>query len=434
MTEREERTAVVPRRATPPPLAVLVRSTDGGASHRLGEGRCVVGSGPDADLVLRDPGVSRHHLEISLSPEGVRVRDLGSTNGTFYLGQRVEQMVLALGSRIELGATTLLLEPDRRSLEEGDLHPHESYHGLLGTSAVMRRLFTLLARLEGSLATVLVEGESGAGKELVARALHDASSVAQGPFVAVNCGALGRELVGSELFGHRRGAFTGAVASRKGAFETADGGTLFLDEVGELPLEVQAVLLRALETGEVRPLGEDRPRSVAVRTIAATHRDLAAEVGAGRFREDLYYRLAVVVLRVPPLRERREDIAPIALACARACGLEELPPEVIENLKTRSFPGNVRELRNVVQSYAALRVLPEGRPSAQPVGLDAAVKGAVSLERPYLEQRDALVEMFTRHYLAVLLERAGGNQTVAARLAGLDRTYLGRLLSRYQRR
>jgi transcriptional regulator with GAF, ATPase, and Fis domain len=425
-------TALVRRPAAPPPLAVLVRASTG--SYHLSEGRCVVGSGAGCELLLRDPSVSRQHVELTLAPEGVRVRDLGSTNGTFYLGQRVEQMVLALGSRISVGADTLSLDADPAALSDGALYPYDEYRGIVGHSASMRRLFVLLQRLEGSLATVLVEGESGVGKEMIAHALHNGSTVAAGPFVPVNCGALPREIVPSELFGHKRGAFSGAVESRRGAFESADGGTLFLDEVGELPLEVQPMLLRALETGEIRPVGEDQSRRTRVRVVAATNRDLAQEVQGGRFREDLFYRLAVVRLHVPPLHERREDIEPLALRFAQAFRVAELPRHVLEDLKSRTYPGNVRELKNLIQSYAALDILPEGLGSMPRGNLERELRGAIDLERPYLEQRDGLVDLFTTLYLDALLERAGGNQTAAARMAGLDRTYLGRLLARYKRR
>jgi transcriptional regulator with GAF, ATPase, and Fis domain len=277
---------------------------------------------------------------------------------------------------------------------------------------------------------VLVEGESGVGKELVARALHDGSPAARGPLVVVNCGAIPRELVASELFGHTRGAFTGAVDTRRGAFECADGGTLFLDEIGELPLDVQPVLLRALETGDVRPVGADRGRRVRVRVIAATNRDLEEETRAGRFREDLYYRLAVVKIPVLPLRERREDIEPLARAFADGVGLEEIPADVLERLKARDWPGNARELRNAVQAYAALGALPEAAFGGG-CSLDAALAAVVDGTRPYAEQKEEMNDRFTRAYLRALMEHARGNQTAAARVAGLDRSYLGKLLARH---
>lgn len=274
-----------------------------------------------------------------------------------------------------------------------------------------------------------MSGESGVGKELIARALHEGSSVASGPHVVVNCGAIPRDLVSSELFGHRRGAFTGAVDTRKGAFESADGGTIFLDEIGELPLDVQPVLLRVLETGEVRPVGGDA-KHVRVRVVAATNRDLAEEVRAGRFREDLYYRLAVVQIVVPPLRDRVEDIEVLARRFAVTAGQPDLPPDVLEQIKSRPFPGNVRELRNVVQAWAALGTLPE--PSRAREGeLERMLADLIDVGSAYADQKEQLNEIFTRVYLQTLLAHTGGNQTQAAKLAGLDRSYLGRLVVKY---
>jgi DNA-binding NtrC family response regulator len=291
----------------------------------------------------------------------------------------------------------------------------------------MRRLFSVLERLEGSLVTVLVEGESGVGKELVARALHDGSAVSAGAFVPLNCGAFAREVIGSELFGHRKGAFTGAVEDRGGAFEAADGGTLFLDEVAELPLDVQPMLLRALELGEIRAVGASTARRVRVRVVAATHRDLEEEVQAGRFRHDLFYRLAVVRLRVPPLRERSEDVELLSRRFATSVGMQELPGEVLAELERRPWAGNVRELFNAIQAYAALGELP-APPRAGASGEAASI---VDVQRPFLEQRDAIVERFTRSYLEALLAHTKGNQRLAARMSGLNRGYLRRMLARF---
>jgi DNA-binding NtrC family response regulator len=399
-------------------------------SIQLHDGTCVVGSAPGSDLTITDRAVSRRHVELRLVPEGVSVRDLGSRNGTFYLGQRVESMTLGVGGRVVLGANaTLVIEADEKSLSEGPTYQLDEYRGAVGVSPAMRRLFGVLQRLEGSLVTVLAEGESGVGKEVIARALHAGSRVAEGPFVAVNCGAIPRDLIASELFGHRRGAFTGAVEARRGAFEVANGGTLFLDEIAELPIEVQPMLLRVLEAGEIRPVGEDQSRSVKVRLVAATNSDLAQRVKQGDFREDLYYRLAVVRLRVPPLCERLEDVEPLALRFARAEGLDGLPKPIIDQLRSRSFPGNARELRNLVQAYAALGTLPEAVGSGRDVRT-LALRQSVDLKRPFLEQRDEIVDAFTRHYLEALLAHTNGNQSAAAEVAGLDRTYLGRLLAK----
>ena len=398
---------------------------------RLESGACVVGSGSRASLVIDSPTVSRAHAELTLVPEGVHVKDLGSRNGTFYMGQRITSAILSPGTRILLGDVPLAIELDvDHIVDRGAPKQASTFRGMVGSARSMLSLFAMISRLDGSLVPCLVMGESGVGKELVVRAIHEGSSVSGGPFVPLNCGAIARDLVASVLFGHRRGAFTGAVEARRGAFAAADQGTLFLDEIGELPLEVQPALLRALETGEIVPVGEDAPRKVRVRVIAATHRDLAGLVNAGSFRQDLFYRLAVVALNVPPLRERRADIPALARLFARQEGVPDLDEDVLEELSQRPFPGNVRELRNAVLAYVALGTL--GSPSASPVPRDAeAVAGlAPRLDVPYLAQRDALVEAFTRKYLAALLERTRGNQTEAARIAGLDRTYFGRLLAK----
>jgi len=415
------------------PLGALVRvlsSKAKPAEFRLRTGSCVIGSAAGCDVVVADPTVSRQHVELTLCPEGVGVTDLGSRNGTFYFGHRVERIILALGGRIAVGTTEIAIDADREALEEGLAYSDDAFRGMVGRSRAMRRLFATLARLEGSLVTVLVTGESGVGKELVARAIHDGSRAADGPMVVVNCGAIPRELVTSELFGHRRGAFTGAHGDRKGAYEIADGGTLFLDEIGELPLDVQPVLLRALESGEVRPVGGEQTRKVRVRVVAATHRNLEEEVRAGRFREDLYYRLAVVKLHVPPLRERTEDVEPLARKFAAAAGLDVLPIGVVEQLCARSWPGNARELRNVIQAYAALGVLPDGGGSTGE-RLDAALGEFVDATRPYADQKDALCDRFARAYLQALMTQTGGNQSAAARISGLDRSYLGKLLAKH---
>lgn len=425
-------TVSVPNRgALPAPLGALVRVIGARATpplYRLTQGTCILGAGSAAQVVIENPGVSRAHVELGLVPEGISVRDLGSRNGTFYLGQRVQAMTLGLGAHIQLGPVEVALDPDLDALGAAEPYPEPSYRGMIGASLAMRQLFGALSRLEGSLVSVLVNGESGVGKELVSRALHEGSSVAAGPLVTVNCGAIAPELVASELFGHKRGAFTGASEARRGAFESADGGTLFLDEIGELPLDVQPMLLRALESGEIRPVGADRSMHVRVRVVAATHRDLRSEVRAGRFREDLYYRVAVVELAVPPLRDRIEDVEALANRFAAAAGVHQLPPDVVARLRARRWPGNVRELRNVVQAFAALGRLPP-EPSASATSTD--IESMIDVTRPYTDQKDALVEQFTRAYLVRLMQHTGGNQSAAARLSGLDRSWLWRLLVKY---
>jgi DNA-binding NtrC family response regulator len=428
----DDRTASVLRAAPRLPIAVRIRVTGVTAKppvFLLSRGRCVVGAGSDADVILEDTTVSRKHVELTLAPEGVQLADLGSRNGTFYLGQRVERMTLALGSRVRVGNAEVLLEVDPHALDAED-GPSE-YLGLYGASPPMRRLFAMLSRLEGSLVNVLLQGESGVGKELVARALHEGSSLAGQPFVALNCGAVTRELISSELFGHKKGAFTGAVEGRVGAFEQADGGTLFLDEIAELPLDVQPVLLRVLESGEMRPLGESKHKRVKVRVVAATNRVLPEEVRAGRFREDLYFRLAVITLSLPALRERPEDIPLLASRFAALEGGATLPEHVVHDLQSRPWPGNVRELRNAVQAFLAIGELAPSSSTDDGDDLERALRKRVDPSKPYAAQKEELGARFTRVYLESLMLKTGGNQTDAARIAGLDRGYLGRLLARY---
>lgn len=417
-----------------PLTAVVQASTEGrsAGSLRLTAGSFRIGAAPDCDLVVEDPAVSRAHLELSLAPEGVRVRDLGSRNGTYYLGQRIGELTLSLGSVITLGKTELRFEADVAAFEGTQGPTLAQYGELRGTSPAMQRLYGLLRRLEGSLVNVLIEGESGTGKELIARALHQNSALSDRPFVAVNCGALDRSLVRSELFGHKKGAFTGAHSDSSGALEEANGGTLFLDEIGELPLDVQPVLLRVLEAGTYTRVGESKERPVRLRILAATHRSLKQDVDDGLFRGDLYYRLMVVRLTVPPLRERPEDIPVLARALAERLGLPPLPADVLGALQRRAFPGNVRELKHALAAYAAVGELPdEGAERPGSAALDGALRTMVDLERPYAELKEELVDRMTRIYLEMLLEATGGNRSEAARRADLQRGYLRRLLEKY---
>jgi DNA-binding NtrC family response regulator len=431
-----------------PPLPVCVRVSRAGAfvgvghgdalSHRLASGTATVGAASTCDVIVDDDAVSRRHLELELVPEGVLVRDLGSRNGTFYLGQRVERMIVSPGATLTIGATTIAIDIAPDAIEGDEPLRLGGFRGMIGSSQAMQALFGKIARLDGSLVPLLLLGETGTGKELVARALHEGSRAAEGPFVAVNCGAIARDLVASTLFGHRKGAFTGATDARRGAFGAAEGGTLLLDEIGELPLEMQPALLRALESGEVTSLGDDNPRHVSVRVLAATNRDLLAEARAGRFREDLYYRLGAIALRVPALRDRMDDVPLLAEAFARQEGSPGLPADVRAALAQQSFPGNVRELRNAVRAYVALGELDVagagGGAQPLPSSIDQALADAVRLDVPFLEQREAVAERFSAIYVERVLRETGGNQTAAAKIAGLDRTYLGRLITRLGRR
>jgi DNA-binding NtrC family response regulator len=410
---------------------------------RVGEVlRC--GSNPGNDLVLTQDTVSRIHAELSATPKGVRVRDLGSTNGSSINDVPVVDAIARPGMTISLGQARLTVGAAASPALE-PLSPHDHFGPVVGRSEPMRALFKTLTSVAQTSTTVLLQAESGCGKELIANALHEASPRKGGPYVVFDCAGIAPSLVESALFGHEKGAFTGAVARRAGCFEEASGGTLFIDEVGELPLELQPRLLRALESRQVRRVGGSEPINVDVRVIAATHRDLPRMVNSGQFREDLYYRLAVVRLRLPPLRERLEDIPLLVerllvraldgdVARAEAV-MAAMPPEQWERLRRYRWPGNVRELRNAIERSLAL----SATPSVEPPSLGelarprASADGEpnVSLERPFIEQRDALVERFEATYLKGMLDKHEGNLSRAAANAGMDRMYFKRRLARH---
>jgi DNA-binding NtrC family response regulator len=433
LSGRQHSTVISHRRAELSPLPVLLRVDTARAEPvllRLGAGSCILGAGEEADLVIESDTVSRQHAELRLVPEGVRVTDLGSKNGSYYLGQRFQSMSLQPGSRFRIGSVEIEIAIDTEALARGETPNPQSYGDLMGISPSMRQLFAQLVRLEGSNVNLLIAGESGTGKELIARAVHEHSALRRGPFAVVNCGALDRQLVRSELFGHRRGAFTGAVQHHVGAFEAAEGGTLFLDEIGELPLDVQPVLLRALEQRKITPVGSHDEIAFDVRLIAATHRDLLAEVRAGTFREDLFYRVQVLRLEVPPLRDRLEDVGVLAQTFARRQGAPSLPLDFIEALARHHWPGNVRELRNAVEAYLALGVLPSSAARPHSDAIDDALSQFVDPNQTYAAQKQELTQRFTRAYLEHLLRTTAGNQSEAARLSGLERSYLGKLINR----
>lgn len=339
---------------------------------------------------------------------------------------------------------------DRTRQLERALEQRESFGELVGSSQPMREVFRMVEGVAASNSTVLLLGESGTGKELVARALHQRSTRASRPLVVVNCGALPADLVESELFGHLRGAFSGATATREGLLEVAHQGTIFLDEIGDLPLPAQVKLLRALQSGEVRRVGANEPRLVDVRVLAATNVDLRARVSEGRFREDLYYRLAVIPIVLPPLRERREDIPALALHLARkhagrtGRAVRSVAPEALQWLLEQPWQGNVRELENTMERAVVLArgaevTLPDVRPPGLPEGTgrrSALPRSATAelsselLERPYSEARLAAVSAFERAYVEALLARSGGNLALAAKTAGLDRSNFKRVLRR----
>ncbi len=423
-----------------------LRATDGphaGLECAVAGRAVTIGAAPANDLVLADDaGVSARHCEIVVRGGDYVLRDLGSTNGTFLDGTRVLEAVLAPGSLVTVGATELVFEPKKKWVRVQPSE-RESFGAMIGRSRAMREVFGLLERVAGTDLSCVIVGETGTGKDIAARAQHAESGRAAGPFVVVDCGAVSESLVESELFGHERGAFTGADRARKGAFELADGGTVFLDEIGELPLALQPKLLRALEQREVKRLGGAEYTPIDVRVIAATHRSLEAMVEEGTFRSDLYFRLVEVVVELPPLRERPEDVELLAEHLARQESRSgramQLSADARRVLAGHSWPGNARELRNVVRRAVALASgaiveasdlsLADGRVrrAAHGVELDGVYR-----DLPIREARERWIEALEREYLRALMERFGEDHRKAADAAGLHEKSLRRLLQKHQ--
>jgi DNA-binding NtrC family response regulator len=418
-----------------PRLALVVDLEAGRPSSRevaLDGETCRIGAHSSNDLVLDDPAVSRFHCRLVLEDGIWRVRDWGSLNGTRLEGIRVRDADLPAGAALALGDSLVRVRP-MAPVEQAVVPVVPAFGLMAGTSLPMRKLFALLERIAPTDLNVLIEGESGTGKELVAHEIVQRSSRAGAPFVVVDCGAISPNLVESELFGHVRGAFTGAERDRTGAFEAASGGTVFLDEVGELPLELQPKLLRVIEAREIRRLGETRARPVNVRIVSATNRDLDREVNRGRFREDLYFRLAVMAVRVPPLRERLDDLLLLVRVFLRALDQSDqeslFTTEVLADMARHDWPGNVRELRNYVERTVALRQAAPAltRSTTRPPLLSPSPEPLTT----FRVAKDAATKTFERGYLAALLEAAGNNMSRAARMANIDRMYLHRLVQKH---
>jgi DNA-binding NtrC family response regulator len=415
-------------------LRVLVEDgPDRGAACAPDDGaQLAIGTSEDNALVLTDPAVSRYHLELRRTGAGVQLADLGSRNGTWIGGVRVERAVISAGTRLRLGDTTLAIE-DGGSTVAPPPAELQRVPDLVGDSDAIREVSRLIHRLARVDSSVLIWGETGAGKEVVARALHEASPRRAAELVVVDCGSLPATLIASILFGHEKGAFTGADQRRAGAFERAQGGTVLLDEIGELPLEVQPALLGVLERRAFTRVGGAQPIAVDVRILAATHRDLRAEVNAGRFRADLYYRLAVARIVIPPLRERPEDIEPLARHFVqKLTGADDLGPlgPALAALRAHPWTGNVRELRNVVEAALVMGELDLGgaRPAPPPIPASTLAGGAIA---PYRDARAAALHRFEAEYLRALIEATAGNASEAARLARMDRPYLLTLLRKH---
>lgn len=396
-------------------------------------GEFSIGTAQGNQLVLTDTTVSRHHCAISATRNGFMIRDLGSMNGTKLGGFRVEVGYVKDKASLRLGRTKLrfrrLAEEVRQPLSEG-----ETFGAVLGRSPAMRRIFALLPRIAQSETSILLEGETGTGKGLLAEAIHDASARAKGPFVVLDCAAIPRTLVESELFGHIKGAFTGAHADRAGAFEAANGGTIFLDEIGELPLDMQPKLLRALEERTIKPVGGTAPVKLNVRVVAATNRDLREEVNTGNFRADLYYRLNVVRLCIPPLRDRQDDVRLlVSHFYEQFCPDEPKPPAtLVEALMRQSWPGNVRELRSAVERSVLLGDPNLGAGKIETIEVATpSVEPAFDPSLSFRAAKEAIVANWERAYLTELVKSTGGNLSKAARTARMDRNHLRELLKRH---
>jgi two-component system response regulator GlrR len=420
---------------------VVVSGPAAGVRRLIDEEEIRIGKAPGNHLCVADPTVSRFHCVIERTGRGLLLRDLGSFNGTQVGGCWVESAYVVPEIPITIGNSVMQVCP----AEDHAPAPRTDGPRILGTSPAIQRIVGLLPRLAAANATVLLEGETGTGKSMIAELIHLMGPRGAGPFVVVDCGALSPALIESELFGHERGAFTGATERRLGAFEAAQGGTVFLDEIGELPLALQPKLLRALEERVIRRLGSTQQVRLDVQMIAATNRDLRQAVADGRLRTDLYYRLDVLRLRIPALRDRREDIPQLVEHfCQRTRA--EITPSRLERLKEdfqeRLWPGNVRELRNAVERAVLLGEwgtdLTVERPTDEEAGgtpaplLDAPADDSVLLSVPFRTAKEGAIARWERRYLAALMQRARGSISQAARLAQVDRSHLRDLLRRHQ--
>jgi DNA-binding NtrC family response regulator len=394
--------------------ATVVEGPDRGARAISDGDELTIGVALGNTLQLTDPAVSRHHLRLRVTDRGLELRDLGSTNGTLLGESEVRLAYVKSGVQLRAGTSTLRIELLDSEIEQ-PLGASGACGALLGISPVMRRLYAVIEKLAASTGTVLIEGETGTGKELVAEALHQLGPRRHGPFVIVDCGALPRDLIESELFGHVRGAFTGADANRIGAFEAANGGTLFLDEIGELPLKLQPTLLRVLENRTIRPAGATDYRPVDVRVLAATRRNLHAEVNRKRFRSDLFYRLNILRVDIPPLRERDEDIELLLNHFWRMFRPDSMPPaEIVADFLAQTWPGNVRELRNAVE-----RACFTDRSSPQAL-------------LPYGQAKERAIDAWEKRWVEGLLAANQGNVSRASRSAQMARSHLRDLIRKHR--
>jgi DNA-binding NtrC family response regulator len=434
MSDRDFQATPILMAAVPPVLArgcvvTVVEGPDAGKQFPVEDfmtQRVLLGQSPVCTICLTDRAVSRRHAALEGDRGAVRLIDLDSSNGTFVNGLRVRDVFLRGGETVRVGSTTLRFDVDA-STHVMPAPEQTSFRRVIGASPEMRRLYPKFAQLAASDVPVLIEGETGTGKEVLAESLHDASPRRDGPFVVFDCTTISPQLLDSELFGHERVAFTGALSSRRGLFEEAHGGTLFIDEIGDLDVTLQAKLLRAIERKEVRRVGANKWASVDARIIAATRRDLDREVQARRFRDDLFFRLAVARVELPPLRRRRADIALLVRTFWTSLGGQEsqLSPDLVQRFEEHDWPGNVRELYNAVARQLALGESEPYEPAAegaQPVPgdfLDRMVHGG----KPLTAARQDVVAEFERRYVTHMLELHGGHVGRAAEACGIGRRY-----------
>lgn len=422
---------------------VLLEATGGSRDFVVDKGTISIGTAERADVRVTDETVSRNHAEIVKMKEGYLIRDLGSTNGTFVGGLKVKEAFLTANSIIKIGKTRIKFTPQDEELE---IYPSKKsrFGELFGRSLEMRKIFGILEKISPTNVTMVISGETGTGKELVAKAIHQHSRRVRNPFIVFDCGAVAENLIESELFGHERGSFTGATTTRQGAFELADNGTIFLDEIGELSLDLQPKLLRALETGEVKRVGADRPKKVDVRVVAATNRNLKEEVKKGRFREDLFYRISVVQLHLPPLRKRLDDIPllirhffdAVIKETSGAKNVTGITPDAIRLLQEYQWPGNVRELKNAIdrgfsfcegEEIDVLNLPDYIQERSIVTQAHPAMDGAL----PFKEAKEKWIESFEKDYLVECLRKNNMNISKAAKQAGIDRKSVQRLLKKY---
>ena len=427
-----ELTPIVP--VTAAPVAVfgctvrVVAGPDAGKTFAIDDvitQRVLIGQSPVCQVRLGDPTVSRRHAALEAERGWIRIVDLESSNGTFVNHARIRDGCLRGGETVGVGATTLRFDLDDAP-HLAHAFEQARFGRVIGASREMRCLYPVLSRLAESDVPLLIEGETGTGKELVAESVHEVSARKDGPFVVLDCTTVSPSLLEAELFGHERGAFTGAVVSRRGLFEEAHGGTLFIDEIGDLDITLQAKLLRALEKKEVRRVGGNKWIRVDVRIIAATRRDLDREVQAQRFRDDLFYRLAVARVELPPLRRRAGDVALLTRTFWAALGGDdaELTHDVMQRFENHDWPGNVRELHNAVARQIALGDAVFRRDTIVVDHAEADfIDRVVGEAKPLAAARDRVMLEFERRYLARMLELHGGNVTRAAQACGIGRRY-----------